>query len=72
MGMTDKREDADLPEWDTPGTPVNPAYMWQCDELRGEIAALHVVIAEDHATIERLRAELLTCQETLTACLETA
>ena len=57
----------------------------QLDKLRAENERLHVAMVTNDETcqprgtvwprkdreIERLRAELLTCQETLTACLET-
>jgi len=52
MGKSAKREDADLPEWDTPGTPVDPAYTnlpaWQCDELRAENEQLRAALKIHH------------------------
>lgn len=42
--MSDKREDADLPEWDTPGTPVDPnmpVTQWDSRTEGGAFTTTH-------------------------------
>jgi hypothetical protein len=67
--MTDKTEVADALMEDDPGIYLD--LLAERDRAMERYEAVHSENRRLRAQIQHLRAELRTCQETLTACLET-